>query len=263
MNNDLSELRSRITAAKLEDEDQALNALIAKHPISPDIRHSTGTKATGLVNDIRKTARLNTLDALLAEFGLSSPAGTALLRLAEALIRVPDKVTMDQLIADKLVGVDWKRHRGKTGSTIADAAVLGLDMTSRCLKGSRDTDFRGAMRRALKHAATPLARIAVRKATELLGGRFVHGRTIEQSIRNSAGWEKRGFTFSYDMLGEAALTQADADRFFEDYKNAIEALKPKCLSTDLRENPGISIKLSALHPRYELTQRGQGAGRVE
>ncbi len=255
MNNGLSELRSRVTAAKLEDEDQALNELIAKHPISPDIRRATGEKATGLVNGIRKTARLNTLDALLAEFGLSSPAGTALLRLAEALIRVPDKATMDQLIADKLVTVDWRRHRGRTGSTVADAAVLGLDMTSRCLKGSPDPDFRGAMRRALKQAATPLARIAVRKATELLGGRFVHGRTIEQSIRNSAGWEKRGFTFSYDMLGEAALTQADADRFFEDYKNAIEALKPKCLSADFRENPGISIKLSALHPRYELTQR--------
>ena len=255
MNPELADLRSRITAAKVADEDTALRALMESHEIPKSLRNETRRRAMELVNDIRKSSRPNILDGLLAEYGLSSPAGTALLRLAEALMRVPDTRTMDHLIADKLVNVDWREHRGRSDSPFVNLATLCLDLASRCQEGSTKAGVGGGTRRALKRLSTPIVRIAVRRATELLAGRFVHGATIEGSIKRSARPERRGFTHSYDMLGEAALTQEDADRFFEDYRNAIRALTPRCRSPDFRENPGISIKLSALHPRYELTQR--------
>ena len=255
MNCEFAELRSRITAAKVADEDTALSALMASHEIPKGLRNETRQRAMELVNDIRKSSRPNILDGLLAEYGLSSPAGTALLRLAEALMRVPDTATMDQLIADKLVNVDWREHRGRSDSSFVNFATLCLGLASSCQEGSTKAGVGGSAKRALKRLSTPVVRIAVRRATELLAGRFVHGATIEGSIGRSERMERKGFTHSYDMLGEAALTEDDANRFFEDYRNAIKALTPRCRSPDFRENPGISIKLSALHPRYELTQR--------
>ncbi len=255
MPKDLDDIRNRITSAKVADEDALLDALMAEHEVSVSVREAASGKAERLVEDLRSSARPNILDSLLAEYGLASPAGTALLRLAEALVRIPDAPTMDQLIADKLVDVDWTAHRGRSNSAVVNAITLSLDMTSRCLRGSIRPGAAAATRRLLKRITTPLARIAVRKSTQLLAGRFVHGSTIRQSIRNSAQRERQGYTHSYDMLGEAALTHADAERFFRDYKEAIEALTPACTSSDFRQNPGVSIKLSALHPRYELTQR--------
>ena len=255
MNDILRDMLGRITEAKLADETATLDALVADFGLEADVRRVASEKARKLVEDIRKSTRPNLLDALLAEYGLATPAGTALLRLAEALIRVPDRATMDQLIADKLVPVDWSRHRGKSDVWMVNSVTFALDMTSRCLRGATGPATSALPRRALKHLSTPVIRVCVRAATKMLAGRFVHGPTIGQSIRRSVKQEKMGFTHSYDMLGEAALTRSDAEQFFEDYKNAITALAPDCKSTDFRENPGVSIKLSALHPRYELTQR--------
>ena len=254
MNDELTRLRSQISAAKVADEDMSLNTLMETHDVPHGVRGASRHRAVDLVEDIRRSSKPNILDALLAEYGLSSPAGTALLRLAEALMRVPDPETMNRLIADKLAQANWSEHRGKSDSTVVNAATAGLDLASRCIEGSTNTGVGATAKRTLKQLSMPIVRFAVRKATEVLAGRFVHGATIDRSIRRSKAMERKGFTHSYDMLGEAALTHDDAERYFRDYKNAILALKPRCHSSDFRENPGLSIKLSALHPRYELTQ---------
>ncbi len=254
-NAELEAIFSRITAAKLEDEDRVLDALASEHPVAEQARRRISAAAEELVSDIRRTAKVNALDALLGEYGLGSEEGVALLRLAEALMRIPDAATMDALIADKLVPVDWRRHRGKSNSRFVNAATLALELTAYCLQGSQGRGIGAAARRFLRHASTPAVRFAVRRATRRLAGRFVLGSTIDQALRKSVAAEKTGFSYSYDMLGEAALTQEDADFFFDAYKTAIRALKPSCTEADFRDNRGVSIKLSALHPRYEMTQR--------
>ena len=254
-NADLNSIFNRIVTAKLENEDKVLDALANEHVVDEQDRRRISAAAESLVIDIRRTAKVNALDALLGEYGLGSDEGVALLRLAEALMRIPDAATMDALIADKLVPVDWRSHRGKSNSRFVNAVTLALELTAFCLRGSQGQGIGAAARRFLKNASTPVVRIAVRRATQQLAGRFVLGSTIEQAIRKSVPAERAGFSYSYDMLGEAALTQEDADFFFDAYKTAISALKPSCTESDFRDNRGVSIKLSALHPRYEMTQR--------
>lgn len=250
----LANIMDRIVAAKCGDENELLGKLMAEHVIDSGVRSAASRKSAMLIEEIRTTAKLGRMDALLAEYGLATDEGVALLRLAEALIRVPDAATADALIADKIVPVAWECHRGKSNSRFVNATTLGLMLASYCLEGSPAGGLSGISRRALKTASTPFVRMGMRTAINLLAGRFVLGRTMEEAISKSSAAEKKGFSFSYDMLGEAALTAADAEKFFEDYKNSIRALKPKCTADDFRDNHGISIKLSALHPRYELTQ---------
>ena len=254
-NADLKSLFGRINQARLADEFEILDGLMREQRISSEVRRGASRNAEQLVSDIRRTGRANILDALLGEYGLGSEEGVALLRLSEALMRVPDGETMDELIADKLVPVDWRRHRGKADSAFVNAVTLALEFTAFCLRGSNGNGLGASMRRGLKQASRRPVRTAVRAATRQLAGRFVLGSTIGQAIDRSPAAEKQGFSYSYDMLGEAALTEEDAEFFFNAYKEAIAALKPSCTAADFRDNRGVSIKLSALHPRYELTQR--------
>ena len=254
IDSDLTSLFEHINRLRLSDDSDVLRQLMAEHTVDPKTRHAASQKAKQLVLDIRRAGHINSLDALLGDYGITSEAGTALLQLSEALMRVPDAATTDELIADKLVRVNWQRHQNTSGSLFVKLAAYCLATARFCVTGSSNPGTIARSRRTLKKVATPVVRAAVRRATRHFANRFVLGATIDEAIELSPSAEKAGFSYSYDMLGEAAYTEADAEFFFTAYKKAITALKPHCKSADFRENRGVSIKLSALHPRYVATQ---------
>ena len=195
------------------------------------------------------------MEVFLAEYGLSTDEGVALMCLAEALLRVPDTETIDALIEDKIAPSHWGEHLGKSSSPLVNASTWALMLTGKVLQ---DGDGMAAiLRGAVKRLGEPVIRTAVARAMKELGAQFVLGETIAEAVKRGRKKETQGYTFSYDMLGEAALTAADAQDFFDAYADAIKRLAPECRSDDIRENPGISIKLSALHPRYELGQKAR------
>ncbi len=254
---DTKTLDEHINQARISDEFQILDALMREQRIEGRVRCAASRRAERLVSDIRNTGRVSIFDALLGEYGLGSDEGVALFRLSESLMRIPDRLTTDALIADKLVPADWRRHRGNSDSSIVNAITLALEFTAFCLKGSHGRGAGAAARKVVERSCRPVVRAAFRTATRHLADRFVLGSTIERAIARSPAAEEKGYSYSYDMLGEAALTKEDAEFFFNAYKQAITALRPFCAAPDFRDNRGVSIKLSALHPRYELTQRGR------
>src|SRR5216684_2296145 len=187
----------------------------------------------------------------------SSPEGVALLCLAEALLRVPDAETVDRLIRDKIGEADWERHLGRSESIFVNASTLALMLTGRLLHTEpAQHDLRGALRRFVARSGEPIVRQAVTAAMRILGRQFVMGRTIEEALERAREPERHGYRHSYDMLGEAARTAADAARYFDAYDRAIgRSAAGRAAGLNVAEAPGISIKLSALHPRYEMAQR--------
>ncbi|HEX6440580.1 MAG TPA: bifunctional proline dehydrogenase/L-glutamate gamma-semialdehyde dehydrogenase PutA [Stellaceae bacterium] len=196
------------------------------------------------------------MDAFLHEYALSSPEGVALLCLAEALLRVPDAETVDRLIRDKLGEANWEIHLGRSESIFVNASTWALMLTGRLLHAEPAEPYlRGVLRRLAARSGEPVVRQAVTAAMRILGRQFVIGRTIEEAIQHAGEAERHGYRHSYDMLGEAARTAADAARYFAAYDQAIAAIGKSAASRDIAEAPGISVKLSALHPRYEMAQR--------
>ena len=193
------------------------------------------------------------MEVFLAEYGLSTEEGVALMCLAEALLRVPDADTIDALIEDKIAPSQWSQHLGKSSSSLVNASTWALMLTGKVLDDDEGTA--NILRKAIKRLGEPVIRVAVKQAMKELGGQFVLGETIGEALERGRRKAAAGYTFSYDMLGEAALTAADASKFFTAYETAIRRLTAECKSDDIRLNPGISIKLSALHPRYEQGQR--------
>ena len=193
------------------------------------------------------------LDAFLNAYGLATEEGIALMCLAEALLRVPDTETADALIHDKLAGIDWGEHLGESSSTFVNAATFSLMLTGQVLRGGArdDAGFANALRRAVGRLGEPVIRQATLQAMRILGGQFVFGRTIEEALRRAEPEQKRGLTHSFDMLGEAAMTFADAERYRQSYAMAIERLAREAKG-GVRASPGISVKLSALYPRYDF-----------
>lgn len=250
-------IRERILSAKATSEDDLLERLVSEAGVPEAVRLNACKDAKGLVEGIRGASKPGLVEAMLAEYGLGTTEGIALLRLAEALMRVSDDATADALIADKLVSADWSSHRGQSPSRAVNAFTLGLAAASACLKGSSERGFAAGARRLSKRLCSPVVRMAARRSLKLLAGRFVMGGTIGEAMELSTPAERNGFHYSYDMLGEAALNASDAQAFYDAYKAAIAALAPKCDKPDFRDNHGVSIKLSALHPRYEQTQRGR------
>ena len=192
------------------------------------------------------------LDAFLHAYDLGSDEGIALMCLAEALLRIPDAHTADELIADKLSGPDWAEKLGGSHSAFVNAATFSLLLTGRVLEGANDrTDnWRAALGRAVGRLGEPVVRTAVSQAMRILGRQFVFGRTIEEAMRRAAPERARGLTHSFDMLGEAARTHEDAARYAEAYRSALQRIAAEA-EGGFRHSPGISVKLSALHPRYE------------
>jgi RHH-type proline utilization regulon transcriptional repressor/proline dehydrogenase/delta 1-pyrroline-5-carboxylate dehydrogenase len=226
-------------------EPDVLAPLLARAALSPSERDRVLGTASGLLADLRAAQKRGWVNRFLQEYRLNSSEGVALLSLAEAFLRVPDPETADLLIADKLGEADWRAHAGQSSSTLVNTATWGL-VVGRVLVREGDG---GPLRRLLARAGEPFVRQAVGAAMKMMGEIFVMGRTIDEAMERMRSRENQGFTASFDMLGEAARTDADAARYFRSYQEAIRAV-----GRQAGEGHSISIKLSALHPRYEVAQ---------
>ncbi len=195
------------------------------------------------------------MEQFLGEYGLSTEEGVALMCLAEALLRVPDAETIDALIEDKIAASGWSEHLGQSTSPLVNASTWALMLTGKVLDPEPVGGVAGGLTGAIRRRGEPVIRAAVRQAMRELGRQFVLGRDIDEAMARAQTLEKRGFAYSYDMLGEAAVTAADADAFEAAYGRAIDAVGAACRGDDVRANPGVSVKLSALHPRYQRAQK--------
>ncbi|KKC31404.1 bifunctional proline dehydrogenase/L-glutamate gamma-semialdehyde dehydrogenase PutA [Devosia psychrophila] len=246
--------RQSLHAHNLADETQLVRDLIAATGLDAAARQSISAHAESLVTTVRKGNRLSLMESFLAEYGLATDEGVALMSLAEALLRVPDAETVDALIHDKVGGSNWASHFGGSSNQLVNFSSWALSLTADVL-GDPEVGPKNALHRAIARLGEPVIRTAVAQAMRLLGSQFVFGRTVDEAIQNAKKPEALGYRYSYDMLGEAARTSADAARYFDAYAAAIASLAPHCKAASVRENPGISVKLSALHPRYEFAQR--------
>lgn len=248
----LNSLRDAIRANYLPEEANALARLVDVADVSAERRTAISSRAEELVRKVRASSDPQMMEAFLSEYGLSTTEGVALMCLAEALLRVPDAETVDDLIRDKIAPHDWSAHSGESASIFVNASTWALMLTGRVLEdGERGIDrvLRGMVRRL----GEPVIRTAVGAAMREMGDQFVLGRTIDEALKRGRSAMAKGYLYSYDMLGEAARTEADALRYHKAYADAIASLKRASNSGDIRTNPGISVKLSALHPRYEAT----------
>lgn len=236
------------------NEHQVLPELVALAGLSEQARKKISQQGAELVEAIRAQTSPGLMEVFLAEYGLSTDEGIALMCLAEALLRVPDAETMDALIEDKIASSDWAGHLGQSTSPLVNASTWALMLTGKVLKEESPGPV-GHLRGAIKRLGEPVIRSAVNRAMKEMGRQFVLGESIESAMKRASKQEEKGFTYSYDMLGEAALTDADAERYHLSYSRAINAIATACSHDDLRKNPGISVKLSALFPRYEVAQR--------
>ncbi len=246
--------RAAIRRNTLADEGEVLQSLVSQSGLSPEERARISTRAVGLIRQVRGHAEPKLMEVFLAEYGLSTSEGVALMCLAEALLRVPDADTIDELIRDKIAPHDWSAHSGGSGSIFVNASTWALMLTGKVLdegEGGIERTLRGMVRRV----GEPVIRRAVAAAMREMGENFVLGRNIAEAVKRGAGEIRKGNLYSYDMLGEAARTEDDALRYLKAYADAIRALAKEARSDDIRRNPGISVKLSALHPRYERPQR--------
>jgi RHH-type proline utilization regulon transcriptional repressor/proline dehydrogenase/delta 1-pyrroline-5-carboxylate dehydrogenase len=213
-------------------------------------------QALALVQDVRgRDNAVDTLDALLRQYSLDTQEGLMLMCLAEALLRVPDATTADALIRDKLNAAEWERHLGKSDNLLVNFAAWGLVMTGKVVDPQTgDGRPKNVLGRLIQRSGEPVIRAAMNQAMKLMGKQFVLGRSISEALKNGRGQRQKGYTYSFDMLGEAALTAADADKYMADYRKAIDTLGAEP-QVGPAPKPSISIKLSALHPRYEVAQR--------
>src|SRR6056297_1575563 len=252
-----SDIRRAIDLATYADETDTIQRLTQLADLSETDRARIVERAAQLVRDIRGHSDPGLMEVFLAEYGLSTDEGIALMCLAEALLRVPDAETIDALIEDKIAPSDWGKHMGHSTSSLVNASTWGLMLTGKVLKEDQEAGIVGHLRGAIRRLGEPVIRTAVGRAMKEMGRQFVLGETIQSAMKRAADMEKKGYSYSYDMLGEAARTDADATRYHLSYSRAITAIAEACTNADIRDNPGISVKLSALHPRYEVAQRDQ------
>lgn len=250
----MTALRRLIDTTTYADEAKLVEELKQATGLSGEDRARISSAAADLVRQIRSKTQPGLMEVFLAEYGLSTDEGIALMCLAEALLRVPDADTIDALIEDKIAPSDWGKHLGHSTSSLVNASTWALMLTGKVLDDD-NSGVIGALRGAVKRLGEPVIRTAVGRAMKEMGRQFVLGETITGAMKRAEEYEKQGFTYSYDMLGEAAKTDADAMRYHLSYSRAITAIAAACIHDDIRQNPGISVKLSALHPRYEVTQR--------
>ncbi len=250
----LQTLRTQIRELKLADEESVIAGLIDDANLSATQRAGFQADAIDLIEAIRADDEPGLMEVFLTEYGLSTEEGVALMCLAEALLRVPDAETIDELIEDKIAPSSWGEHLGKSSSSLVNASTWGLMLTGKVLDDDQSSGISGLLHSAVKRLGEPLIRTAVKAAMKEMGNQFVLGETIEAAVARGAAMEEKGYTYSYDMLGEAALTMRDANDYFNAYHHSLTTLGKYARDTDVRNNPGISVKLSALHPRYELGQ---------
>src|SRR5690606_22020655 len=253
----LHSLRQEIRHHYITDEAAAVERLINSLDLPDAALAAISAAAAGLVRELRRADSPGVMETFLSEYGLSTDEGVALMCLAEALLRVPDDTTVDALISDKIAPADWSRHLGKSASPLVNASTWGPLLTGPVIHplGDEGLDVVGQLRRLVRRVGEPVIRTAVARAMKILGHQFVLGRNIDEAMERARGMEAKGYSYSYDMLGEAARTGADAKRYFMAYSKAISRISERSHGSDVRTNPGISVKLSALHPRYEYSQR--------
>ncbi|WP_320534926.1 trifunctional transcriptional regulator/proline dehydrogenase/L-glutamate gamma-semialdehyde dehydrogenase [Robbsia andropogonis] len=249
-----SVLRAAITAAYRRPEPECVPFLIGHAKLPDALADQVRQLAARLVTALRGKQSGGGVEGLIHEFSLSSQEGVALMCLAEALLRIPDRATRDALIRDKISHGDWKSHMGNAPSMFVNAATWGLMLTGKLVATNSEAGLSAALTRLIGKGGEPLIRKGVDMAMRLMGEQFVTGETISEALANSRKFEARGFRYSYDMLGEAATTEEDARHYFESYEQAIHAIGKASNGRGIYEGPGISIKLSALHPRYARAQ---------
>jgi RHH-type transcriptional regulator, proline utilization regulon repressor / proline dehydrogenase / delta 1-pyrroline-5-carboxylate dehydrogenase len=257
MSTNSDSLRQTIRDLGTWSEDRAVTGLLHTLELTGGARRRAVALGVALVDGARaRRDERPFLDAFLQEFGLSNQEGIALMCIAEALLRIPDDATADRLIAEKLATGDWSSHAGRSESLFVNASTWGLMLTGGILEldPSIKTDATAWMRKLSRKAGEPLVRLAVRRAMRIIGGEFVVGRSIEEALARSAR-EAEVALCSFDMLGEGARTLRDAERYLKSYQHAIDVIGSAALGRAVHEVSSISIKLSALEPRYSLLQR--------
>ena len=255
-----NELFSRISPLYSVDEERWLTDLLPLAKPTDAEREGAATQTRQLVEHVRNDGKaVKMVDSLLLEYSLDTQEGILLMSLAEALIRVPDNYTADALIHDKMSVADWKKHIKNDNGFMVNASTWGMMMTGRVVSIDRDTTAAGFLDRMTKKMGEPVIRSAMQKAMRIMGHQFVLGETIEGANKNSQPYRNKGYTYSFDMLGEAAITHKDAEKYFNDYLHAIKATASIKVKEGMPK-PSVSIKLSALHPRYEATQEAQVMG---
>ncbi|MFN7212370.1 MAG: proline dehydrogenase family protein, partial [Lysobacteraceae bacterium] len=259
-----SSLRERVTAAYARDEAAHLAELVEAATLAPEVQAGVQATAEALVERTRvRAADPELVQAFMRQYDLSSEEGVLLMCVAEALLRIPDQLTADKLIRDKLGDAAWEKHLGGSSSVLVNASTWGLMLTGRIVTLAEDTrrDVGGAFRRLVARTGEPVIRLAVRQAMKIMGHQFVMGRTITEALERSLKGANSRYRYSFDMLGEGALTTQDAARYFQAYKDAIGAIGASLKSVGGAESvfaaPSISVKLSALHPRYEVGKRAR------
>ena len=258
-----SPLRDAITAAYRRDERECVQALLPQAAMSEAEVRTAQDLARRLVSRVRKErTRASGVDALMHEFSLSSQEGIALMCLAEALLRIPDRETADRLIRDKISKGDWSAHLGNSSSLFVNAAAWGLLVTGKLVASHSAKGLSAAMTKLIARGGEPLIRKGVDMAMRMLGKQFVTGETIGEALDNGVERESRGYRFSYDMLGEAAMTEEDAQRYLDDYVMAIHAIGKASNGRGVYQGPGISVKLSAIHPRYARAKHERMMGEL-
>ncbi|MCG9712899.1 bifunctional proline dehydrogenase/L-glutamate gamma-semialdehyde dehydrogenase PutA [Shewanella insulae] len=253
----LDELFTAITNNYIVDEEQYLSELIKLVPSSDEEIQRITQRAHDLVHKVRqydKKGLMVGIDAFLQQYSLETQEGIILMCLAEALLRIPDAATADALIDDKLSGAKWDEHLSKSDSTLVNASTWGLMLTGKIISLDKNIDGKPSslLNRLVNRLGEPVIRQAMLAAMKIMGKQFVLGRTVQEALKNSTDKRKLGYTHSYDMLGEAALTMKDAQKYYQDYSDAIAALGAQEYDESEAPRPTISIKLSALHPRYEV-----------
>jgi hypothetical protein len=250
-------LRAAISAAYRADETATVESLLPLARLDGAERARTDTVARRLVAAVREGRGAAGLDAFLAEYELTTQEGVVLMCLAEALLRIPDADTADRLIRDKIGAADWQRHLGHSSSLFVNASTWGLMLTGRMVRLDREDvdDVGGYLGKLVARSGEPIIRQAMTQAMRIMGRQFVLGRTIDEALSRAAEDVKLGYCHSFDMLGEAARTRADAERYFAAYQGAIGAIGTATEGDDIFTRDSVSVKLSALHPRFEMAQR--------
>lgn len=253
----LIDFREKVRTHHRTDEAEILEYLISSFGPDENMRKRIQERAIQVVREVRSASGPTLTESFLGEYGLSTDEGLALMTLAEALLRVPDNQTIDDLIEDKIGPSNWRDHIGQSESSLVNASTYALEMTRSVINKPESRGPLDALRGAIKRLGEPVIRMAVRQAMKELGNQFVLGEDMKLALKRAEKWKEKGATYSYDMLGEAAITQEGADEYFAAYADAIREIAKVAVSDDLRENPGLSIKLSALYPRYEMSQQAK------
>lgn len=258
-------LRQTLDSAHRASEKSVVEERLEQAALTPRSLKNINGRAHGLVAGMRaQGAREGVLDAFMHEFDLSNSEGVVLMCLAEALLRIPDGATADKLIKDKIGDADWSSHLGHSSSIFVNASTWALMLTGRVIKldGTNQKQTSSLLKRLIAKSGEPVIRQAMVQAMRIMGRQFVLGRTIEEALQRGVASEARGYRYSFDMLGEAAHTATDADTYFRAYSHAIDVIGSASNGRGVIAGPGISVKLSALHPRYQSTKRSRVLGEL-